>query len=193
MFVTLPNLKKVVTMNTLEIGTGPPLLLLHGFSGALGFWVKNLPQLSRRFTIYVIDLLGWGRSTGPKFKVCVRVFSLFLIGSGQDRSRSWGLFRFVVGVLARSVISQRLLPRWSFSRRLHRLRLCDEVSGESKGNASIGAVGLLRLPGVPDRYIDTWEGESRTPRHVHYSYVLSCWDPIWCSSSLVRSLGHNWK
>eukprot|EP01127_Copromyxa_protea_P006881 TRINITY_DN16821_c0_g1_i1.p1 TRINITY_DN16821_c0_g1~~TRINITY_DN16821_c0_g1_i1.p1 ORF type:complete len:491 (+),score=104.99 TRINITY_DN16821_c0_g1_i1:38-1474(+) len=68
MFITLPQPKKVVTINTLEMGSGPPLVLLHGFSGALGFWIKNLPQLSRRFTVYAIDLLGWGRSTGSKFK-----------------------------------------------------------------------------------------------------------------------------
>lgn len=72
MFVSLPNPKKVVSVNTLEIGSGPPLLLLHGFSGALGFWIKNLKQLSRRFTVYVVDMLGWGRSTGPKFKVRYR-------------------------------------------------------------------------------------------------------------------------
>jgi pimeloyl-ACP methyl ester carboxylesterase len=69
MFVCLPNSKKLMAINTLEMGSGPPLVLLHGFAGALGFWIKNLPQLSRKFTVYAIDLLGWGRSLGPKLKV----------------------------------------------------------------------------------------------------------------------------
>ena len=69
MFVTLPHPKKIIAINTLEIGSGPPLVILHGFSGAMGFWVKNLPHLSRRFTVYAIDLMGWGRSSSLKFKV----------------------------------------------------------------------------------------------------------------------------
>ena len=44
----------------LELGTGPPLLLVHGaFSGASG-WVPILPELARNRRVLAVDLPGHG-------------------------------------------------------------------------------------------------------------------------------------
>jgi len=45
----------------------PPLLLVHGFGGGLGLWTKNYAQLSRDFTVYAIDVPGFGRSSKHDF------------------------------------------------------------------------------------------------------------------------------
>ncbi len=40
----------------------PPLLLLHGFGASIAYWQHNLPVLSETYTVYALDLLGFGAS-----------------------------------------------------------------------------------------------------------------------------------
>jgi len=56
-------------INTIKTpSNGPPLVLIHGFGAGLGFWSGNIDMLSKKYTVYAIDLLGFGRSGRPKFK-----------------------------------------------------------------------------------------------------------------------------
>lgn len=52
-------LRSVVT------GTGPPLLLLHGFSGTRRTWDGQLPSWRDAFRCVAVDLLGHGASESP--------------------------------------------------------------------------------------------------------------------------------
>ncbi|KAI9224038.1 Alpha/Beta hydrolase protein [Blastocladiella britannica] len=45
----------------------PPLVLLHGWAGALGMWINNLEALAEHHTVYALDHLGWGGSSRPAF------------------------------------------------------------------------------------------------------------------------------
>ena len=45
-----------------RFGSGPPLLLVHGFPLSGFTWRKMLPELSQRYTCYVPDLPGMGES-----------------------------------------------------------------------------------------------------------------------------------
>jgi len=56
-----------IGFNTVIVGEGPPLVLLHGFGAGLGFWTANLQKLSKHHTVYAIDLMGFGKSSRPKF------------------------------------------------------------------------------------------------------------------------------
>jgi len=40
----------------------PPLLLIHGFGASTDHWRKNIAELSQDFSVWAIDLLGFGRS-----------------------------------------------------------------------------------------------------------------------------------
>ena len=43
-------------------GSGPPLILFHGGMGSWTHWVRNIPALRERFTVYAPDLPGCGDS-----------------------------------------------------------------------------------------------------------------------------------
>ena len=47
-------------------GSGPPLLLLHGFPQNKTMWARVAPQLARYFTVVCADLRGYGDSAKPK-------------------------------------------------------------------------------------------------------------------------------
>src|SRR2546430_15302310 len=46
-------------------GSGPPVLLLHGFPETHLMWRAVAPLLARRFTVVCADLRGYGRSGCP--------------------------------------------------------------------------------------------------------------------------------
>ena len=47
-------------------GSGPPLLLLHGYPQNLALWAGVAPILAERFTVVCADLRGYGDSSKPK-------------------------------------------------------------------------------------------------------------------------------
>lgn len=48
-----------------EIGQGPPVLLLHGFTGTKGTWEGLVNDLKKDFRVITIDLLGHGETDCP--------------------------------------------------------------------------------------------------------------------------------
>jgi haloacetate dehalogenase len=46
-------------------GSGPPLLLLHGYPQTHACWHKLAPELARHFTLVIPDLRGYGQSSVP--------------------------------------------------------------------------------------------------------------------------------
>ena len=47
-------------------GSGPPLVLLHGFPETGAMWHRLAPDLARRFTLVIPDLRGYGWSSAPR-------------------------------------------------------------------------------------------------------------------------------
>lgn len=52
-------------INLVAGGSGPPLLLAHGFPQCLVMWHKVAPALARDFSVIVPDLRGYGDSSKP--------------------------------------------------------------------------------------------------------------------------------
>jgi pimeloyl-ACP methyl ester carboxylesterase len=42
-------------------GDGPPLLLIHGLAASFDWWQFNAPELANDFSVYLVDLPGFGR------------------------------------------------------------------------------------------------------------------------------------
>lgn len=53
------------TIDLVHGGTGPPLLLLHGYPQTRAMWHKIAPRLAERFTVVAPDLRGYGDSSKP--------------------------------------------------------------------------------------------------------------------------------
>lgn len=59
-----------VTLGAIDIaccigGSGPPVLLLHGFPQNRSMWARIAPQLARHYTVVAADLRGYGDSSKP--------------------------------------------------------------------------------------------------------------------------------
>jgi haloacetate dehalogenase len=54
-----------VTLRARRGGTGPPVLLLHGYPQTLAMWHRVAPRLAARFTVVLSDLRGYGDSDKP--------------------------------------------------------------------------------------------------------------------------------
>ncbi len=52
-------------INFVEIGQGPPLLLVHGLSGSWPNWLEQLPVFAESHRIIAVDLPGFGHSPMP--------------------------------------------------------------------------------------------------------------------------------
>lgn len=55
-----------VSLNVEVLGEGPPLVLLHGFTGSAATWSSLAARLERQFTVITPDLLGHGLSDSPE-------------------------------------------------------------------------------------------------------------------------------
>src|SRR5215207_10088000 len=53
------------TIHTLHGGSGPPLLLIHGYPQTHVEWHKIALRLAEKFTVVMTDLRGYGDSSKP--------------------------------------------------------------------------------------------------------------------------------
>ena len=52
-------------MNFEKTGSGDPVILVHGLGASLFSWRSTVEILSKRFTTYAVDLIGFGKSAAP--------------------------------------------------------------------------------------------------------------------------------
>jgi pimeloyl-ACP methyl ester carboxylesterase len=65
-------------VNVMEMGEGPPLLLVHGHSGCWQNWLENIPYFARTHRVVAPDLPGFGYSEMPAEGVSIEGYAGFL-------------------------------------------------------------------------------------------------------------------
>jgi pimeloyl-ACP methyl ester carboxylesterase len=77
------------------VGSGPPLVLLHGFTSSGASWEPFVEPLAREYTLIVPDLRGHGRSTNPSNQFthsqAARDIFALLDRLGVDHFRAMGM------------------------------------------------------------------------------------------------------
>lgn len=58
-------------VNVVDVGSGPPVVLIHGHSGAWQNWLEQIPVLARRHRVIAMDLPGFGASPLPRDAITI--------------------------------------------------------------------------------------------------------------------------
>ncbi len=78
-------------------GSGPPLLLLHGYPQTHAIWHKIAPKLAQRYTVVATDLRGYGDSSKPESLPDHGNYSKRVMGRDQlEVMRQLGFERFLL-------------------------------------------------------------------------------------------------
>jgi haloacetate dehalogenase len=86
-----------IEIDALVGGSGPPLLLLHGYPMTRVAWRPVAPALSKRFTVVIPDLRGYGRSDKPEGDPRHELYSKRTMALDQIATmRALGFARFAV-------------------------------------------------------------------------------------------------
>ncbi|MEE8338231.1 MAG: 2-succinyl-6-hydroxy-2,4-cyclohexadiene-1-carboxylate synthase [Dehalococcoidia bacterium] len=148
-----------LALNVELAGAGPPVVLLHGFTGAAAGWAPIVELLAAEFTTLAIDIVGHGRSDAPPqvdryaMARCVDDLVAALRSLGHERA-TWlgysmgGRTALQLAVLRPEAVSALVLegttPGLTGKARIDRM-----VSDE-------GLAGRIESEGVP-AFVDYWE------------------------------------
>jgi len=64
--------------NYVEMGDGPPMVLVHGLSGAWQNWLEQIPYFARTHRVIAVDLPGFGGSPMPPWEISIPAYGAFL-------------------------------------------------------------------------------------------------------------------
>ncbi len=65
-------------VNYVEMGEGPPLLFVHGLSGAWQNFLENIPHFARTHRVIALDLPGFGSSPMPPWEISIPAYGRFV-------------------------------------------------------------------------------------------------------------------
>ena len=90
------NSLRLWTLSANVSSKNTPIVLIHGFCGALGLWVHNVNVLSKSRPLYAFDLLGFGRSSRPSFSEDSTVSEQQFIESIEDWRKELNIKEMII-------------------------------------------------------------------------------------------------
>ena len=58
--------------------------MVHGMGGGVGLWAQNIDSLAKKRPVYAFDLLGFGRSSRPKFSSSAQLVEMEFVESIEE-------------------------------------------------------------------------------------------------------------
>jgi pimeloyl-ACP methyl ester carboxylesterase len=65
-------------VNVLELGSGPPVVFVHGLSGSWQNWLEQLPVFAQDHRVVAFDLPGFGASEMPDWQISISGYARWL-------------------------------------------------------------------------------------------------------------------
>jgi pimeloyl-ACP methyl ester carboxylesterase len=65
-------------VNVIELGSGPPLVFVHGLAGSWPNWLEQLPVLGAKHRVIAMDLPGFGHSPMPAEPISISGYARLL-------------------------------------------------------------------------------------------------------------------
>lgn len=90
------------------MGSGKPILLIHGFGASLGHWRKNIPILANKgYQVFALDLLGFGGSEKPAANYTLELWQDQIVDFWSERIQKPTVFigNSIGGLLALMVMT----------------------------------------------------------------------------------------
>ena len=148
-------------INLVTGGSGPPLLLLHGYPQTHLMWRKLAPSLAQEFTLVIPDLRGYGDSSKPPAGPDNLNYSKRALAQDQvETMAALGFARFAVAGHDRGARVAHRLAR-DHGERIDRLALLDivptlyrfETIDQKAATSSWHWFFLIQPGGLPERLI----------------------------------------
>ena len=161
--MTLVPLEGGLSLNVERMGSGPPLVLLHGFTGSAMSWGPLAEMLAARNTVLAVDIVGHGASSKPDdlapyaIDRAARDVVAAMLAFGVRRS-SWlgysmgGRLALYVAATLPTAVDRLVLVGASPG-------LADPGEGEARRAADDALAERIETEGVP-AFVDYWESLS---------------------------------
>jgi len=65
-------------VDVIELGSGPPVVFIHGLSGSWQNWLEQLPVFAREHRVIAFDLPGFGASEMPRDRITISGYGRFV-------------------------------------------------------------------------------------------------------------------
>ena len=129
-------------VNTVELGSGPPIAFIHGLSGRWPSWLEQMAALSPRHRVITMDLPGFGHSPMPAEPISMALYAEIVDGLLEELGVESAA---VVGNSMGGLVAAELAI--SRPERVERLVLVD-AAGISTRRETTAAIRFTALSGL---------------------------------------------